>query len=88
MLSPIHVGSSQLNHYESDYHKAKSSSDGSELNLDEVDPPEVGVPRKLISSNQLRKIITLYYIPLDFICQVPYSDEHISTPSPLEVVFV
>lgn len=64
-----------------------SSFGDNKLIPSEVNPPEVSVPRGLISTSRMRKIITRYHILPNFVCRVLDSNEYISTSGPLEVIF-
>lgn len=67
VLPSIHVESSRPTHTRLDENVEVSSFDDTKLVLGEVDPLDIGMPHKLLSASQLRKIIIWYHILSTFI---------------------
>lgn len=87
MLPSVYVEFSKSVHTRFDDSIGESCSDDIKFVLGEADPPEVGVPYRLIFIGRLRNIIMQYHIPPNFVCRVPNSAEFISISGPLEGVF-
>lgn len=45
----------------------------------------IGIPRGIMSSKRMGKLMLRYKIPPKYMCRIPSDDEYISTPDPSEV---